>query len=108
MQARWDGTNFFGASLSAFAALGRYCGYTLVYADQRGVNLFFVADELQPEKRFAKAGDEAALWQPPGYADCQLYHRPRGHCEDSRIGTNRAYLKAADLLAAPHALGGPE
>jgi hypothetical protein len=102
-QLTWDGTNFFGASLSAFAALGRQAGYTLVYADSLGVNLFFVADELQPAQRFARAGDEAALWRPPGYADCQMYQRPAGHCEDAVIGTNRSYLRAADLLAAPHA-----
>ena len=82
--ARWDGTNFFGASIAAFSLLARFSGYTLVYADQQGVNLFFVANELQPQALFKYAGDEAALWRPPGYANCRLYYRVGGHCEDSR------------------------
>ena len=93
------------ASLTAFALLGAEAGYTLVYADKKGVNLFFVANELQPTAHFLHAGDEAALWKPAGYADCQLYFRSAGHCEDSKIGTNREYLSAATLLGAQEGQG---
>ena len=66
------GTNYFGASLTAFNILAKYAGYTLVYADQKGVNLFFVRDDLEPASLFADAGDEVKLHRFPGYADCQL------------------------------------
>ncbi|CAF1201515.1 unnamed protein product [Rotaria sp. Silwood1] len=39
---RWTGTVHFGAGILALAALGRAYGYTLVYGEQNGVNLFFV------------------------------------------------------------------
>jgi len=39
---RWTRTMHFGAGILAMAALGRAHGYTLVYGDKNGVNLFFV------------------------------------------------------------------
>ncbi len=45
-QGVWDGTNFFGASLKAMIELGKAKGYTLVGCDNRGINAFFVADNL--------------------------------------------------------------
>jgi hypothetical protein len=41
---RWDGTNFYGASLGALTALASDKGYRLVYAN--GVNAFFVMESL--------------------------------------------------------------
>ena len=43
---RWDHTNYFGASLLALTTLGKTKGYTLVACDNRGVNAFFIRDEL--------------------------------------------------------------
>lgn len=43
---RWDYTNYFGASIRAFYHLARKKGYSLVYAESWGVNLFFVRDDL--------------------------------------------------------------
>ena len=45
---RWDGTNWYGASLRALFYLGNSKGYTLVYAN--GVNAFFVRGELVKNK----------------------------------------------------------
>jgi len=42
----WDGTNYFGASLGSLDKLCRKFGYTLVHCDKRGVNSFFVNDEI--------------------------------------------------------------
>lgn len=42
----WDGTDAYGASISALAALGSELGYSLVYAEAKGVNLFFVNDAV--------------------------------------------------------------
>jgi hypothetical protein len=39
---RWDGTNYFGASIHAYYLLGRKKGYSLVYAENSGTNLFFI------------------------------------------------------------------
>lgn len=43
---RWTGTMHFGAGILALAALGRAYGYTLVYGEIQGVNLFFVQTSI--------------------------------------------------------------
>ena len=42
----WNGTSYFGASLSAYERLGREKGYALVGCSLNGVNAFFVREEL--------------------------------------------------------------
>ncbi len=42
----WDGTRFFGASLTALDGLARRIGYRFVYAESAGVNAFFVRDDV--------------------------------------------------------------
>jgi hypothetical protein len=42
----WDGSAYFGASLAALWRLGRKRGYTLVACESKGVNTFFVRDDL--------------------------------------------------------------
>lgn len=49
---RWNGTSYHGASLASLVALGRNKGYTLVATDTRGVNAFFVRDDLVREGAF--------------------------------------------------------
>src|SRR5436190_5930337 len=44
--ARWDGTDYFGASLLALKNLGDSKGYTLITCDSGGVNAFFVRNDL--------------------------------------------------------------
>lgn len=61
---RWDGSDFYGASLLALAQLGRSKGYTLVYCTQAGVNAFFVRDDLLGDTRPV---DVQALYRPPNY-----------------------------------------
>lgn len=41
----WDGTDYVGASLGAYRALGADKGYELVHTDSTGVNAFFVRRE---------------------------------------------------------------
>ena len=48
---RWTGTNHFGAGILALAALGRAYGYTLVYGEMQGVNLFFVRTSILKDLR---------------------------------------------------------
>jgi hypothetical protein len=42
----WDGTDYFGASIGALRHLGQERGYRLVHTDSRGVNAFFVREDL--------------------------------------------------------------
>lgn len=44
--AVWDGTDWYGASLTALTELGRAKGYRLVACDSRGTNAFFVREDL--------------------------------------------------------------
>ncbi|MBT4120389.1 MAG: hypothetical protein HOG89_03485 [Candidatus Peribacter sp.] len=42
----WDKTDYYGASLSALVQLGKEKGYTLIATDCRGVNAFFVREDI--------------------------------------------------------------
>lgn len=64
---RWDGTNYFGASLLALTKLGRVKGYTLVGCDSRGVNAFFLRDDTVGD-RFSMRS-LAELYSAPGYGE---------------------------------------
>jgi hypothetical protein len=90
----WDGTNYYGASILAFYKLGRKYGYSLVYAENRGANIFFVRDDVLEScgSLFKNTNNVEKLFKPlrnagPG---------PNGgHTLDPH---NRAYLKAENLL----------
>lgn len=62
--ARWDGTNYFGASILALRNLGVKKGYTLVGCDSNGVNAFFCKTELV---KGYKIKDLQDLYRPPKY-----------------------------------------
>jgi hypothetical protein len=64
--AMWNGSNFFGASLSKLSALAQEKGYTLVCCELIGANAFFVRRDLLGDK-FELAGDIAKIWQKPKY-----------------------------------------
>jgi hypothetical protein len=66
---RWDGSNYYGASLVAFDALFTTFGYGLVHCESRGVNAFFVRDDVLAGAPvpFAHARDVARLFRPPRY-----------------------------------------
>lgn len=79
-ELRWDGTDYFGASLLALEALGKSKGYTLITCDQMGINAFFVRSELIGG-RF-KVRSIADIYVPPGYGEIVngrfIGHRPSG------------------------------
>jgi hypothetical protein len=64
-QGDWNGTDNFGASLSALEELGRRKGYRLVHTEMAGCNAFFVRDDLA-EDRFP-APDEVIRVGMPNY-----------------------------------------
>jgi hypothetical protein len=72
--AAWDETDFFGASLAALRALGSRKGYTLVYAELTGTNLFFVRSDVI-EDRFS--ADPVVVRTPNYYLESRV-HRQHG------------------------------
>ncbi len=82
-----DGTIYYGASILALYNLGRSKGYSLVYAEKAGVNLFFIRDDVLKEKnlQFKDVNNVEKLYQKP-----TAIHR-----EDPK---NRVFLSSADLL----------
>lgn len=87
----WDGTTYFGATIEAMYLLGRQLGYSLVCADNMGVNLFFVRDDLEPEKKFFGTNNVKMLYRTPKYGFPWRY----GHPQDP---TNRPWDTASKLL----------
>ncbi len=63
---RWDGSNYFGASLAAFERLGERKGYKLVGCCFSGVNAFFVREDLVQD-RFAAPFTAENHYEPPRY-----------------------------------------
>jgi hypothetical protein len=49
---RWDGTNYYGASLASLTALGKTKGYALVATDSMGDLAFFVRQDLLVDDPF--------------------------------------------------------
>jgi hypothetical protein len=70
--ARWDGTNYFGGSILAFYNLGIHKGYSLVYADAKGVNLFFIRNDIiekckDKKIEFFSVNDVNSIYRRPKY-----------------------------------------
>jgi len=71
----WDGTNYFGASISALTKLGKCKGYELVGCCLAGVNAFFVRNDLIGSK-FLNPGSAEEHYEPARYFLASL---PSGH-----------------------------
>ena len=87
----WDGSNYCGASVEALYLLGRHLGYSLVSSENVGVNLFFVRDDLEPEKKFFGTNNVKMLYRIPKFG----FPYRIGHPEDS---LNRPWDSASKLL----------
>jgi hypothetical protein len=88
---RWDGTDFFGASIGALRHLARKRGYRLVHTDSVGVNAFFVREDLA-EPFLSEA--EVPL-HPPAYGLDGGGHR---RDPDARRFTD---VRSGELVDAP-------
>jgi FkbM family methyltransferase len=89
----WDRSNYFGASLLSLCKLAEKHQYTLVYCEKKGVNCFFVRDEILTANRleFKDAGDISKLYRRAGYGG-----GPNGgHYADPH---SRPYLTYADAV----------
>lgn len=90
-----DGTNYFGASILALYNLGVSKGYSLVYADMNGVNLFFVRNDLIEKHQipFKGLNEVEKLYQTPKYGK-----GPNGgHREDLK---HRKYKTSTEIMSS--------
>lgn len=62
-----DGSHFFGADILALQLLGKKKGYTLIYVESQGKNLFLLRDDLIEKNGFLfkDMGNPYALYRPP-------------------------------------------
>lgn len=96
----WDGSMYFGASLLALDRLARAKGYRLVCCDQKGVNAFFVREDLLDEKLEAKTPAQA--YRGPGYGTADKDGVLCGH-----PGTDRAFVEITEAADGLQALAKP-
>jgi hypothetical protein len=88
----WDSTNYFGASILALYKLGRKYHYSLVYAENQGVNLFFIRDDILENSQvsFKNTNVIEKIYKSPKYG-----RGPNGgHASDP---LNRQYVSTQEL-----------
>lgn len=73
----WNGTDYYGASLTSLSLLGKKLGYALIGTESRGVNAFFVRRDLLSEKGIRELIPEEA-YHYPAYGPYQGGHYPAG------------------------------
>jgi hypothetical protein len=78
-------TDYFGASILALYQMGRERGYSLVYAEKKGMNLFFIRDEILKENNlvFKDMNEVEKIYRFP------IYHNGGGLPPDLK---KRPYL----------------
>ena len=88
-----DGTNYFGASILALYNLGRAKGYSLIYHESTGANLFFIRDSVleKTDIQFKYMNDVEKLYKAPKYG----MGPNGGHSADIK---NRPYKASKDFL----------
>lgn len=92
---RWDGTNYFGASLLSFYKLGKKYNYTLVYCNEIGVNCFFIHDDIIRTKNLniMNMGNITDIYKPSRYSS-----GPNGgHIQDPNFRQYISFNEAMDL-----------
>lgn len=82
----WDETTYYGATIVAMYRLGRSKGYSLIYADNNGVNLFFLRDDILANIPYTFKNMNNPI---------QLYRRGIVHKPDT---LNRPYVSSHTLL----------
>jgi len=90
---KWDGSNYFVASLLSLYKLGLKYNYSLIYCNKNGVNCFFINNEIIKKKnlQFKYLGDLVKLYKPASYGS-----GPNGgHPQDI---FNRSYLNFEDAI----------
>ncbi|MEM1169657.1 MAG: hypothetical protein AAGJ08_11410 [Cyanobacteria bacterium P01_H01_bin.35] len=91
--AAWDDTNYCGASIRALYNLGKAKGYSLVYGESMGVNLFFIKDSIlnEIELSFKETNNIVLLYNFPKYGSAL----DGGHRHDDQ---DREYITSQEIL----------
>lgn len=81
-------TNYYGASILALYHLGRSKGYSLIYAEKTGTNLFFIRDDILRAKNltFKNMNDVEKIYRYPA------------HGIRAQDRTGRPYMTSESLL----------
>jgi len=91
-KGKWDGSNYFGASLLALHKLLKQYNYSLVYCDTTGTNCFFVNNNIIAKRKlnFLDKDDTEKLYRPPNYGTGpnhghpqDMHYRPYVTCEEA-------------------------
>ena len=92
---RWDGSNYFGASLLSLTKLGEKYNYSLVYCNRNGVNSFFIHNDIIKNKNldFKGLGDITQIYRPGGYN----YGPNGGHPTDPKDRKYISFDEAIDV-----------
>ncbi len=72
-----DGSDYFGASILALYKLGRSKGYSLVYAESSGRNLFFIRNELLQQVSFQQMNEVQNIYRFPAYSTVHIERKNR-------------------------------
>jgi len=66
---QWDGSNYFGVSLLSLDKLAKKYNYSLIYCDKRGVNSFFIHNDILQSKnlQFENMGDIGEIYKTAKY-----------------------------------------
>lgn len=90
---RWDGSNYFGASLLSFDKLAKKYNYSLIYCNANGVNCFFVHNDLIKDKNldFKNIGYITQIYKPAKYG----LGPNGGHGQDPH---NRQYISFEEAI----------
>lgn len=92
---KWDGTNYFGASLLSLDKLGKKYNYSLVYCNKNGVNAYFIHNDIILKKKLQikNLGDVTKIYKAAKYS-CG----PNGgHPQDPYNRTYITFDEAVDL-----------
>jgi hypothetical protein len=87
------GSNYFGASILAMYNLGVSKGYSLVYAESSGTNLFFIRNDILKEKNlvFKDMNQVEKIYRNPTYGT-----GPNGGHKEDRL--DNVYIPSTELL----------
>lgn len=91
----WDGSNYFGASLSAFTSLLNHYNHSLVYTERMGVNAFYINNNILKKyttELFTNINNVDILYNTPKYGRGPL----GGHPQDSLL---RRYITSRDIIS---------
>lgn len=93
-EGKWDGSNYFGASLQSLHKLLNEKEYSLVYTDANGADAFFVKNHLVEKLNLPNINNHKKLYSPPRYGD------GKGHPNDIFNRTGVTYKQAKKVFDA--------